>query len=120
MDVESLRRLCGDMVAAMTRAAEFAERAPHAEYEATSPDGEVTVRVSGAKELLEIWIDTRAKRTVDNLTLGELVTQTIRAAELRADDARAQLLDGTSIGGFAVGDVLRDPGHLLSRFQPGH
>ncbi|WP_238449117.1 YbaB/EbfC family nucleoid-associated protein [Micromonospora sp. 4G55] len=75
--------------------------------------------MSGARELLDIRIDPRARRTVDNLNLGELVTDTIRAAGRQVDEARQELLDSLRVGDHAVGDVLRDPLRLVSRLTEG-
>ncbi|MDH6466041.1 DNA-binding protein YbaB [Micromonospora sp. A200] len=119
MQRPDLSALARQMTSAMTAAVEFAEGAAHRRHVVSSPDGEVTVEMSGARELLDIRIDPRARRTVDNLTLGELVTETIRAAGRQVDEARQELLDSLRIGDHAVGDVLRDPLRLVSRLTEG-
>ncbi|MEV6346446.1 YbaB/EbfC family nucleoid-associated protein [Actinoplanes sp. NPDC051851] len=113
MDLNDLRRLTADLPSMIARATAFAEQSTSAEYQVSSPEGEVAVRVSGSKELLEIRISPEAKRRVDNLTLGELVTATVRAAEQAADDAREEFLASVRIGDHTVADLMRDPSSLI-------
>ncbi|NYF54457.1 YbaB/EbfC family nucleoid-associated protein [Micromonospora purpureochromogenes] len=107
------------MTEAMTSTVDFAEQAATRRHTVSSPDGEVTVEMSGNRELLSIRIDPRAKRTTDNLTLGELVTETIRAANREAERAQQDLMDSLRIGEYTVGDVLRDPARLMPRLPDG-
>ncbi|MEU8161063.1 YbaB/EbfC family nucleoid-associated protein [Micromonospora parva] len=113
-----LGALTRQMNALITATVEFAEQAADRRHVVSSPDGEVTVEMSGNRELLTVRIDPRARRTVDNLTLGDLVAETIRAAGREVDQARQALLDSLPIGDHRVGEVLRDPQRLL-RNGPG-
>ncbi|MEV6345866.1 YbaB/EbfC family nucleoid-associated protein [Actinoplanes sp. NPDC051851] len=94
-------------------AAEAAENPPTEPHEAVVADGAVTAVVGPDGTLREVRIAANARRTIDNLTLGEHVRDAIQAAEEQAEQARTAVLGRITIGGRSVADIMADPGGAL-------
>jgi DNA-binding protein YbaB len=81
---EMVRRLRAEIASVLGTAADLVESIPEQQYKATSPDGMVTVTVSGGSRLLGITVDPRARFNIDNVTLGEIVRDAVNAADAEA------------------------------------
>jgi DNA-binding protein YbaB len=114
----SFERLRLDVQRVLEAAADFAAQAPNQRYEAESPDGAVRAVVSGTRQLLEITFSPRAKREIDNHTLGDDVLAAVLAAERLADEARKEAMRTWSVDGHPVGDLTADPQRFLPPFGP--
>ncbi|TDC41412.1 YbaB/EbfC family nucleoid-associated protein [Micromonospora sp. KC213] len=111
--VEQIRR---DLSQALEATAEYALRAPHERYEATSDDGAVTAVVSGTRELVDIVFSPRATRDIDNHTLGEDVVEAVLAAERLATEAQQAALGHLTVNGRRIGD-FSDPQAFVPRIE---
>ncbi|MEU8259199.1 YbaB/EbfC family nucleoid-associated protein [Micromonospora sp. NPDC048999] len=96
--VEALRNLVDDPEGLQRRVQGVVSDVQGETFTGTALDGAVTATVSGLGALQSIEISTMAKRTTDNLTLGDAVTEAVAAAE---HNARATLVSRV------VGDAMR-------------
>ncbi|MFI6232153.1 YbaB/EbfC family nucleoid-associated protein [Micromonospora sp. NPDC050784] len=113
MNPDALSAIRRDIAAAMESAADFVERPTGDHYQGAAGDGAVIATVGIGGQLLDVRITSQARRSVDNLTLGEHVRDAIRAAEAEAEQARNALLGSLTIGGRSVAEILADPGAAM-------
>jgi DNA-binding protein YbaB len=76
------------------------------EFSASVGDPEVTARVTGAGGLAGIDISILAKRSLDSVTLGEVIVEAVTRAEAAAAEAKVEFLSGLQVGGIDVGNLL--------------
>lgn len=113
--VEALRTMVDDPERLQQRLQRIVTDVQHESFQGTALDGGVTATVSGLGALRSIEISTMTKRSTDNLTLGDAITEAVRNAE---KNARAALVERV------VGDTMQqrfgaliDP-ERLRRFLP--
>jgi DNA-binding protein YbaB len=88
--IEALRHLTADPEALQERIQGAVTSVQREGFVGTALHGQVTATVSGLGALRSIEISTMAKRSTDNLTLGDAVTEAVRNAE---KSARSALVD---------------------------
>jgi nucleoid-associated protein EbfC len=79
------------------------------EFTAEAADGLVSATVSGLGELTSLKIHVLAKRRLDNLTLGEAVTEAVRSAEHMFRDRQQSMFSAIKINGRSFQDLMTDP-----------
>lgn len=114
--VEALRALADDPQGLQRRIQGVVAGVRDETFTGTALDGAVTATVNGLGALRGVEIGTIAKRSTDNLTLGDAVTEAVAAAERAARTALVSRVVGEVLGqGFGV---LLDESRLR-RFLPG-
>jgi DNA-binding protein YbaB len=96
--MEALRNLVDDPEGLQRRVQGIVADVQHETFSGSALDGAVTATVDGLGSLRSVEIGTMAKRTTDNLTLGDAVTEAVAAAER---NARATLVSRV------VGDAMQ-------------
>ncbi|MEV6344875.1 YbaB/EbfC family nucleoid-associated protein [Actinoplanes sp. NPDC051851] len=97
-----MQRFLGDTEGIHQRVEGAISEVREADFTGTALDGGVTVTVSGMGALRGIDIHVTAKRAYDNITLGEAVTEAIRAAELAARGAlNDRVLEASGVSGLS-------------------
>jgi DNA-binding protein YbaB len=112
---EALRSLTADPQQLQQRLKVVVESVQHEGFVGTALDGQVTATVSGLGALRSIAISTMAKRSTDNLTLGDAVTEAVRNAEQLARSALIERVLGDAADQHY--GALLDP-ERLRRFLP--
>ncbi len=99
-------RFLANLSAFLDRAQDGFQEWATREFTATVGDPEVTARVTGAGGLSGIDISVLARRSLDNITLGEVIVEAVTRAEESAAEAKAEFLSSLQIGGVDVGGLL--------------
>jgi nucleoid-associated protein EbfC len=76
------------------------------DFTGSSDEGRIIATVNAAKLLKELQIDIRAKRELDNLTLGDRIVEAIKAAEDAAEQARLGVFKGLEFGGVSLNELM--------------
>jgi DNA-binding protein YbaB len=84
---QEIERLLADIHAQRERVLEIQRSVQRMEFAGQAAGGEVTVRVRGTGELIEVCIDPPALRRYDADTLGGLVVEAVNDALHRLADA---------------------------------
>ena len=112
---DALRHLTADPEALQQRLKAVVTSVQQEGFVGTALDGQVTATVSGLGALRSIEISGMAKRSTDNLTLGDAVTEAVRNAEKNARSALVERVVSDTKG-QRYGALL-DP-ERLQRFLP--
>src|SRR5215469_13784942 len=94
-----LERLTQELPKIKERASMIAAEVVQSSFEGSSAAEEVVATVTGSGVLTEVRITEQARRHVDNLTLGDLVVEAVRAAEAAARQEMRDRLADVTIGG---------------------
>ncbi|MCO6006944.1 YbaB/EbfC family nucleoid-associated protein [Actinoallomurus purpureus] len=104
-----LEQLAQELPKIKERASAIAAEVVQSSFEGSSADERVVATVTGAGVLTAVRITELARRQVDNLTLGDLVVEAVRAAEAAARQEMRDRLAEVTIGGESLGKYVPDP-----------
>ncbi|NBE79806.1 YbaB/EbfC family nucleoid-associated protein [Micromonospora rubida] len=102
--VTMLNRLTADLPAAQEQASQVAAQIAEATFEGTAADGRISATVTGLGVVTKVRIGELARRGMDNLTLGEAVTEAVRAGEAVGRKALRDRMAELAIGGRALSE----------------
>lgn len=76
------------------------------EHVGTANDGQIVAVVSATGKLVSVSISPLSKRRLDNLTLGDAITEAIVNAEQEARRAKSSMFGDMEIAGMRVSDIM--------------
>lgn len=79
----------------------------------------VTARVNGVGAIVSIDVSVLAKRSLDNISMGEAISQAVARAEESAAEGKAEFLAGLRVGGVDVGGILARGEHTMQDWTGG-
>ncbi|WP_238011438.1 YbaB/EbfC family nucleoid-associated protein [Dactylosporangium sp. AC04546] len=100
-----LGRLSADLPAVQEEASRAAAEVAAETFEGTAADGRIVARVTGLGVVTEVTIGELARRGMDNLSLGDAVTEAVRAGEDAGRRALRERMAGLTIGGRPLSEL---------------